>query len=42
VTKNVRNFDDLARRKADLKAIVCRGSAGVPSDQLRKGISRVH
>jgi hypothetical protein len=42
VTGSPRNFDDLARRKADLKAIVCRGSAAVPGDQLRKGISRVH
>jgi hypothetical protein len=36
-----RSFDDLGRRKADLKAIVCHGGMP-PTDKLRKGISRVH
>ena len=40
VTGSPRSFDDLGRRKADLKAIVC--PASPPLDKLRKGIRRVH
>jgi hypothetical protein len=40
VTGNPRVFDDLGRRKADLKAIIC--PTAPPLDLLRKGISRVH
>ncbi len=42
VTGSPRAFDDLGRRKADLKAIVCSGPAGPSVEKLRKGISRVH
>jgi hypothetical protein len=44
VTGVSRTFNDLGRRNADLKAIVCPGSpvAGAPRTTLRKGISRVH
>jgi hypothetical protein len=43
VTGQPRNFNDLARRNADLKSIVCPapGLAASPAN-LRKGISRVH
>ena len=41
-TGTERAFDDLGRRKADLKAIVCRGAAEPSLDTLRKGASRVH
>jgi hypothetical protein len=43
VTGQLRHFNDLARRKADLTAIVCASSpAGVTTAQLRSGIQRVH
>lgn len=45
VTGQPRSFNDLGRRNADLRAIVCpdlQASAGVPSSRLRKGIQRVH
>jgi hypothetical protein len=42
VTGQPRTFDDLGRRKADLKSIVCRGGATPPRDHLRKGIRRSH
>jgi len=41
-TGALRSFDDLGRRKADLKAIVCSGSDGPPRGKLRKGIHRSH
>ena len=44
-TGQPRVFNDLGRRNADLRAIVCLGSAarsGASSTTLRKGISRVH
>jgi hypothetical protein len=42
VTGSPRTFSDLGRRKADLKAIVCRGAGTPASATLQKGISRVH
>jgi hypothetical protein len=48
VTGEPRLFDDLGRRKADLRAIVCRdprADAGIDAagdPQLRRGIRRVH
>jgi hypothetical protein len=43
VTGEPRQFDDLGRRKADLRAIVCRGPRALDADdQLRRGIRRVH
>jgi len=47
VTQEPRTFNDLARRKADLEAIVCAAPAALSgasatSTTLRKGISRVH
>jgi hypothetical protein len=43
VTGVPRTFNDLARRKTDLQAIVCaKGPQAVSQQQLRKGISRVH
>jgi len=42
VTGAPRSFDDLGRRKADLRAIVCRDSAMPARDRLRRGIRRVH
>jgi hypothetical protein len=42
VTGLPRTFDDLGRRKADLKAIVCPRSGTPALDMLRKGIARVH
>jgi len=42
VTGNPRSFDDLGRRKADLKSIVCPSAGSPPHDTLVKGISRVH
>lgn len=45
VTGQSRTFNDLARRKADLKAIVCTDAAslaGANGTTLRKGIQRVH
>jgi hypothetical protein len=43
-TGEPRLFDDLGRRKADLKSIVCDDPAALQlqPDRLRKGISRVH
>jgi hypothetical protein len=44
-TNQPRTFNDLGRRNADLKAIVCPNSAvaaGTPQTSLRKGVSRVH
>src|SRR5262249_44537201 len=39
----VRTFNDLARRQADLEAIVCPpASAAVAPARLRRGIARVH
>jgi hypothetical protein len=40
-TGQPRVLDDLARRKADMEAIVCPGAAAKPAD-LRKGSDRVH
>jgi hypothetical protein len=40
VTGNERAFDDLGRRKADLRSLVCWASP--PSPLVRKGVSRVH
>ena len=37
-----RTFNDLARRRADLKAVACEGSPGAKPVNLRRGISRVH
>ena len=42
VTGIPRTFDDLGRRKADLKSIVCGGVPPLPGYSLRKGIGRVH
>jgi hypothetical protein len=45
VTGEARTFNDLGRRNADLKAIVCTDSAslaGANGTTLRKGIQRVH
>jgi hypothetical protein len=48
VTGEPRRFDDLGRRKADLRAIVCRGPRAdadidaADDPQLRRGIRRVH
>ena len=43
VTGQPRSFNDLARRNADLKAIVCADPlAGPRAHTLRKGIQRVH
>ncbi|HEX2685788.1 MAG TPA: LamG domain-containing protein [Kofleriaceae bacterium] len=44
VTGQSRTFNDLGRRNADLKAIVCADSAALSASPatLRKGISRVH
>ena len=42
VTGAPRSVDDLGRRKADLRAIVCRDSAMPALDRLRRGIRRVH
>ena len=39
VTGQLRTFNDLARRNADLKAIVC---TSAPAPALRRGIARVH
>jgi hypothetical protein len=41
-TGEERAFDELGRRKADSKSIVCRGAAAPSLDTLRKGTSRVH
>jgi hypothetical protein len=41
-TGALRSFDDLGRRKADMKDIVCCALSAVPLDKLSKGISRVH
>lgn len=41
VTGDPRLFDDLGRRKADLKTVVCRGSTAAPLE-LSQGIRRVH
>lgn len=42
VTGAPRTFDDLGRRKADLKSIVCPRSGTAPLELLQKGIQRVH
>jgi len=45
ITGQSRTFNDLARRRADLDAIVCadaHAATGTPPTSLRKGISRVH
>ena len=42
VTGAPRLFDDLGRRKADLKSIVCSAPAARSPAHVRKGVSRVH
>ncbi len=42
VTGVQRTFNDLGRRNADLKAIVCPGASLATGTSLRKGIQRVH
>ena len=41
-TGELRTFDDLGRRKADLQAIVCCALAAPSDHTLRNGIRRVH
>ena len=42
VTGQARTFNDLGRRNADLKAVVCADSQAISPAVLRKGIQRVH
>lgn len=42
VTGQPRAFDDLGRRKTDLKSLVCKSTAELAAGDVEKGISRVH
>lgn len=42
VTSEPRAFDDLARRKDDLKSIVCRDRSALTAEAIGQGIRRVH
>jgi hypothetical protein len=42
VTNAPHAFDDLSRRRLDLKANVCPGAPALAGTSLRKGIQRVH